>query len=46
MADPILDEINLYTLPEINDACIEDNFFMGSVLQAHLRAKCLVPFTG
>lgn len=46
MADPILDEINLTTLPEINDAAIEDNFFLGSVLQAHLRAKCLVPFTG
>lgn len=46
MADPILDEINLTTLPEINDAAIEDNFFLGSVLQAHMRAKCLVPFTG
>jgi hypothetical protein len=46
MADPILDEINITTLPEINDSCIEDNFFLGSVLQAHLRAKCLVPFTG
>jgi hypothetical protein len=46
MADPILDEINLTTLPEINDSCIEDLFFMGSVLQAHLRAKCLVPFKG
>lgn len=46
MADPILDEINITTLPEINDAAIEDNFFLGSVLQAHLRAKCLVPFTG
>lgn len=46
MADPILDEINLTTLPEINDSCIEDNFFLGSVLQAHLRAKCLVPFKG
>lgn len=46
MADPILDEINLTTLPEINDAAIEDNFFLAGVLQAHLRAKCLVPFTG
>lgn len=46
MANPLLDEINLTTLPEINDAAIEDNFFLGSVLQAHLRAKCLVPFTG
>lgn len=46
MADPILDEINITTLPDINDSCIEDNFFLGSVLQAHLRAKCLVPFTG
>ena len=46
MADPILDEVNLTTLPEINDAAIEDNFFLAGVLQAHLRAKCLVPFTG
>jgi hypothetical protein len=46
MADPILDEINITTLPEINDACIEDLFFMGSVFQAHLRSKCLVPFKG
>ena len=46
MADPILDEINLTTLPEVNDSAIEDVFFLGSVLQAHLRAKCLVPFTG
>lgn len=46
MADPILDEINLTTLPEINDAAIEDNFFLAGVLQAHLRSKCLVPFTG
>jgi len=27
VADPILDEINLTTLPEIYDAAIEDNFF-------------------
>lgn len=33
-------------MPEINDAAIEDNFFLAGVLQAHLRAKCLVPFTG
>ena len=46
MADPLLDEINSTTLPEINDMCIEDLLFRGSVLQAHLRAKCLVPFTG
>lgn len=46
MADPVLDEINLTTLPEINDAAIEDLFFLGSVFQAHLRAKCLVPFKG
>jgi hypothetical protein len=46
MADPILDELNITTLPEINDACIEDLFFMGSVFQAHLRSKCLVPFKG
>lgn len=42
----VLDEINITTLPEINDAAIEDNFFLGSVLQAHIRSKCLVPFTG
>lgn len=41
-----MDEINLTTLPEINDSAIEDNFFLGSVLQAHLRAKCLKPFKG
>lgn len=46
MADPILDEINITTLPEINDSCIEDLFFMGSVFQAHLRSKALVPFKG
>lgn len=46
MADPILDEINLTTLPDINESAISDNFFLGSVLQAHIRAKCLVPFTG
>lgn len=46
MPDPILDEINLTTLPEINDVCIEDLFFLGSVLQAHMRVKCLVPFKG
>ncbi|HYT09003.1 MAG TPA: hypothetical protein VEL77_15265 [Rugosimonospora sp.] len=46
MADPLLDEINSTTLPEINDAAIEDTFFLGSVFQAHLRAKALVPFKG
>lgn len=46
MADPILDEINITTLPDINDSAIADNFFLGSVLQAHIRAKCLVPFSG
>lgn len=46
MADPILDEINLTTLPEVNDSAIEDEFFLGSVLQAHIRAKCLVPYRG
>lgn len=46
MADPILDEINISTLPEINDSAIEDNFFMATPLQSHLRAKCLVPFKG
>jgi hypothetical protein len=33
-------------LPEINDAAIEDNFFLASVFQAYMRSKCLVPFTG
>lgn len=46
MADPLLDEINESTLPDINDDCIEDNFFLSSVFQAHLRAQCLVPFRG
>lgn len=46
MPDIILDEINITTLPEINDSVIEDNFFLAGVLQAHLRAKCLVPFKG
>jgi len=46
MGNPVLDEINLLTLPEINDACIEDNFFLAGVLQAHLRAKCFVPYEG
>lgn len=46
MADPLLDEINETTLPEINDACIEDEFFLASVFQAHMRAKALVPFRG
>jgi hypothetical protein len=46
VADPILDEVSLTTLPEVYDACIEDNFFLAGVLQAHLRAKCLVPFKG
>lgn len=46
MPDPILDEINLTTLPEIADSEIEDNFFLGTPLMAHLRAKCLVPFNG
>ena len=46
MADPLLDEINETTLPEVNDAAIEDCFFLGSVFQAHMRAKALVPFKG
>ena len=46
MADPLLDEINECTLPEVNDAAIEDCFFLGSVFQAHMRAKALVPFKG
>jgi hypothetical protein len=46
MADPLLDEINETTLPEVNDSCIEDNFFLASVFQAYLRSKCLVSFKG
>jgi hypothetical protein len=46
MADPLLDAINITTLPEINDDCIEDNFFLGAPLQAYIRQKCLVPFRG
>lgn len=46
MPDPLLDEINVSTLPEVNDAAIEDMFFLGSPFQAHLRAKALVPFKG
>jgi hypothetical protein len=45
-ADPLLDEINEVTLPEVNDAAIEDEFFLAAVFQAHMRAKCLVPFKG
>ena len=46
MADPLLDEINSTTLPEVNDAAIEDEFFLASVFQAHMRSKALVPFKG
>ena len=46
MADPILDEINLTTLKEIYPDAVEDNFFLDSPFMAHLRRKCMVPFTG
>lgn len=46
MADPLLDEVNESTLPEVYDAAIADNFFLAAVFQAHLRAKALKPFTG
>lgn len=46
MADPILDELNLTTLKEIYPAIIEDNFFLDTPLQAYLRARSLVPFSG
>jgi hypothetical protein len=46
MADPLLDIINETTLPEVNQDAIEDEFFLSSVVQAHLRSKCLVPFEG
>jgi len=45
-ADPLLDPINETTLPEVNQDAIEDEFFLSSVVQAHLRSKCLVPFEG
>ena len=45
-ADPLLDPINETTLPEVNQDAIEDEFFLSSVFQAHLRSKCLVPFEG
>jgi hypothetical protein len=46
VADPILDEINLTTLKEIYPDAVEDNFFLDSPFMAHLRRKCMVPFTG
>ena len=45
-ADPLLDPINETTLPEVNQDAIEDEFFLSSVFQAHLRSKCLIPFEG
>lgn len=45
-SDPIYDEINLVTLKEIEPRVIEDNYFLDTPLQAYLRAKSLVPFTG
>jgi len=46
VSDPILDEINLTTLKEIYPDAVEDNFFLDSPFMAHLRRKCMVPFTG
>jgi hypothetical protein len=46
LADPLLDPINETTLPEVNQDAIEDEFFLSSVFQAHLRSKCLIPFEG
>jgi hypothetical protein len=46
VADPILDEINLTTLKEIEPRVIEDNYFLDTPFQAYLRAKSLVPFGG
>ena len=46
MADPILDEINLTTLKEIEPRVIEDNFFLDTPFEAYLRAHALVPFGG
>lgn len=46
MSDPILDPLNVTTLKEIYPTAIEDLFFLNTPFQAHLRAKCLVPFDG
>jgi hypothetical protein len=46
MADPILDEVNLTTLKEIQPRLIEDNYFLDTPFEAYLRAKSLVPFGG
>jgi hypothetical protein len=44
--DPILDEINLVTLKEIQPRLIEDQYFLDTPFEAYLRAKSLVPFGG
>lgn len=44
--DPILDEINLTTLKEIEPRLIEDNYFLDTPFMAYLRAKSMVPFGG
>jgi hypothetical protein len=44
--DPILNEINLLTLKAIYPVTVEDNFFLDTAFQAHLRAKALYEWTG
>ncbi len=46
MADPILDSINVTTLKEVYPKVVYDNYFLGSPLQAYLRARCMRPFGG
>jgi hypothetical protein len=46
MADPILDSINATTLKEVYPRVVYDNYFLGSPLQAYLRARCMRPFGG
>lgn len=46
VGDPILDQINLVTLREIERFAAADNFFLNSPFLAHLRANALVPFDG
>lgn len=46
MADPILDSINVTTIKEVVPRTVYDNYFLGSPLQAYLRAKCMRPFGG
>lgn len=46
MPDPIMNEINLTTQKAIYPSVIEDQFFLDTPFQAHLRAKALDTFDG